>query len=1029
MFVAEIRQRHLAGAGGVALQPLVKALCLLCREAVNRSRIRESGGLKLLLSLLRDRRHGLLHARVVLAFVAFFYDEAALETLQAGGLVPLLVGRLAAQGHEEEEEEEEEGEDKDAASFDLPAEGRRAELTVPGTESSSFQSLRSWLLSEGYISSPGDLSPQWSPDTTLSEIDAYGCISPCTELSEEPPGLSTTATKLETPTPSSVVASAQPAASNSAMTDSLPAWSKNRHCSAANPTKSSEDPPAQSAKPDSAPKEVPMPNSAELSAGQAAEKLSPNLVAEDVFSSPTISHQEQLVQNLVTNDLHLAPATPLSNGSNQIQPGGSLVSVDFCPPLIMRVPQSSDQNQPAQSLVNVGYCPLPAVLILSQDGQNQLKENSVTEKQCLILATPASNRITQKQLVAGEDCLSPVLPTTSDQNESAQNLVMEDRAMMASTRADQNLLPKNLSLFLATPVLNSGDQNEPVQSLVRKELCPSPAMLISNNIDQNQPASNLVREEDLSLSPAVSIATKTDQNELVRSLLTKNLCPSPTSQVSKSQPAPSPVAESSTMVLEATTDGHLSADSPEPRLPGRRRTKWRAMLEPATPRIPEDTQPPLLSLALPLSLSPHGSLDELRAPEAPALLLLSRFSQAEDPSRSLVTPSTLRGLLRYVTGNPAASPRCLRLLHRLTCNPTCLEAFIRAYGASLIRTWLVLGVSPEEATAAVTAEEPSSLGGERCVGSRLKELGETLLMNLRVQADTPFGVGVLTHMLLSGPESDQVACAVALPLVCRKEALCRKLLLDHSGLRLLLSAVTRSPAAPFTFYASDALAVLLAAPTTSTPSATSPSPKRPRLGPPCLYQARLDSGKSDLRFQLDAGTIVPVHRHTLCEASDVFRAMLAGAFAESHRATVALKGVPPEPFLALVHFLHGCRGPLCPALAGPFPPGASGLAEQILLAADRFLLPDLQILVDDALCRDFLHPETLGQVYSVAERQCRPQLRHRCASYALHGSPDSLQRAMALAALLRATSDLLGLAEELWGAVTEMPWGQAAVQP
>lgn len=40
-------------------------------------------------------------------------------------------------------------------------------------------------------------------------------------------------------------------------------------------------------------------------------------------------------------------------------------------------------------------------------------------------------------------------------------------------------------------------------------------------------------------------------------------------------------------------------------------------------------------------------------------------------------------------------------------------------------------------------------------------------MNLRVQAESPFGVGVLNHLLLSGSDSDQVACALALPLICR----------------------------------------------------------------------------------------------------------------------------------------------------------------------------------------------------------------------------------------------------------------------
>lgn len=48
-----------------------------------------------------------------------------------------------------------------------------------------------------------------------------------------------------------------------------------------------------------------------------------------------------------------------------------------------------------------------------------------------------------------------------------------------------------------------------------------------------------------------------------------------------------------------------------------------------------------------------------------------------------------------------------------------------------------------------------------------RSAGEALLMNLCVQAESPFGMGVLTHMLLSGCESDQAASALALPLICR----------------------------------------------------------------------------------------------------------------------------------------------------------------------------------------------------------------------------------------------------------------------
>lgn len=94
---------------------------------------------------------------------------------------------------------------------------------------------------------------------------------------------------------------------------------------------------------------------------------------------------------------------------------------------------------------------------------------------------------------------------------------------------------------------------------------------------------------------------------------------------------------------------------------------------------------------------PAATTEEPWGQEGPALLLLSRFSQAPDPSGALVTGPALCGLLAYVTGAPGPpNPRALRILARLTCNPACLEAFVRSYGAALLRAWLILGVSPDD---------------------------------------------------------------------------------------------------------------------------------------------------------------------------------------------------------------------------------------------------------------------------------------------------------------------------------------------
>lgn len=69
-------------------------------------------------------------------------------------------------------------------------------------------------------------------------------------------------------------------------------------------------------------------------------------------------------------------------------------------------------------------------------------------------------------------------------------------------------------------------------------------------------------------------------------------------------------------------------------------------------------------------------------------------------------------------------------------------------------------------------ERPALGGGaawqlQALTGCFLPAPAQALLMNLRVQAMSSFGTGVLTHMLMSGCEADQVACAVFLPIVCR----------------------------------------------------------------------------------------------------------------------------------------------------------------------------------------------------------------------------------------------------------------------
>ncbi|CAN8173967.1 unnamed protein product, partial [Coccothraustes coccothraustes] len=156
---------------GAHFEAGVRALCLLCREAVNRARVRRCGGLRALLAVLREPRARRWHRAVLLALSAFAWDPPALRALDSWGVVPLLArglppeprrGEGARQQPEEEEEEEEDREEEEAASADWP---RDLGLGAHGEAAAgSWRGLRSWLSTTASPPHPSPLpSPRPSP--------------------------------------------------------------------------------------------------------------------------------------------------------------------------------------------------------------------------------------------------------------------------------------------------------------------------------------------------------------------------------------------------------------------------------------------------------------------------------------------------------------------------------------------------------------------------------------------------------------------------------------------------------------------------------------------------------------------------------------------------------------------------------------------------------------------------------------------------------------------------------------------------
>lgn len=84
----------------------LKALCLCCKEAVNRAKVKESGGLEVLIGFLAANQRHPLSRLAILACVDFVFDESAMEQLQELGLVPLLIARLVELTRGEEQSAE-----------------------------------------------------------------------------------------------------------------------------------------------------------------------------------------------------------------------------------------------------------------------------------------------------------------------------------------------------------------------------------------------------------------------------------------------------------------------------------------------------------------------------------------------------------------------------------------------------------------------------------------------------------------------------------------------------------------------------------------------------------------------------------------------------------------------------------------------------------------------------------------------------------------------------------------------------------
>ncbi|KAK3587142.1 hypothetical protein CHS0354_006782 [Potamilus streckersoni] len=73
---------------------MLNCLCLCCKEAINRVRLREAGALQLFLRVAQDETFSCLYDRMISSWLCFLYDDQSFQVLLSNGLVPCLLSHL-----------------------------------------------------------------------------------------------------------------------------------------------------------------------------------------------------------------------------------------------------------------------------------------------------------------------------------------------------------------------------------------------------------------------------------------------------------------------------------------------------------------------------------------------------------------------------------------------------------------------------------------------------------------------------------------------------------------------------------------------------------------------------------------------------------------------------------------------------------------------------------------------------------------------------------------------------------------------
>ena len=328
------------------------------------------------------------------------------------------------------------------------------------------------------------------------------------------------------------------------------------------------------------------------------------------------------------------------------------------------------------------------------------------------------------------------------------------------------------------------------------------------------------------------------------------------------------------------------------------------------------------------------------------LQILSRLSQADRPHSDLTSVRTVDTLLIFLSqlpNNDVVSSKAAKILTRLSTNLHCLFPFLLSRHISRLMLKL----------------EQLELSCDGCGYSQLSKFVSSVSENITLLAETGYGEGEICHRLVHPliGKQDKQSIVISAALLVRQRRMLHNILIRHDTLDMLLD----------TLETEDVDMVRDCVHSVSKVSAylgvAVCCDRSVELEPRSPVCRRYEGGVADdLILLCDDGSEISCNKSVLCEASNVFAAMLSGSFTESEQTRVPLPHTSVQALTCLVHNFYTCDPDTCPEFVNL---SADTLLELVTLS-DKYLLTELNLSTCHAIIRHAGSPRHLSQIYKSA---------------------------------------------------------------